>query len=517
MKQNIYLLCFCLSISTLFWAGCKKQLDAPKELQTEGSSVDYTSEGAAKAALVGAYTQYQNFAWEQLALLQVRGDDVNSGGGKSAPYDQAPYHDIDLFNYDANFWMLNSVWNGMFQNVLQITSQMGQLENFKTGGVNAALIDQYIAECKVMRAYISLQLARTWGGVFKVNSTDQTTLEVLPKDDIMKWIISDMEDASTKLPDMRPNERADLKGGITRYGALAVRAMAELELKDYAAVATTTGAIIASNKFTLNTDFNKLFKTAGKLSNENLLELQFSDFNSASGDSRNYLGAFFGPTSWTPVVSSASGGWGFYEPSEKYIKFMLGRGERTRLQSSVIFTPSGIAKIKSDPAFATLPAWITNVTIEGDVFNESSRVYFYSGKHYLPSIELVTGRNGYASNKNYIITRYAEILLMYAEAVTRGGAASAGSADGAVNLVRQRAGLLPLSNVTSQQVMDEKYAELGMEWGIRYYDMVRLENTTALSYDGRTFTMAKKYLPYPLAQLDKSVLLQQYADTHPDH
>jgi len=65
--------------------------------------------------------------------------------------------------------------------------------------------------------------------------------------------------------------------------------------------------------------------------------------------------------------------------------------------------------------------------------------------------------------------------------------------------------------------MDEKYAELAMEWGIRFYDMIRLENTTELSYDGRTFAMNKKYLPYPLAALDKSFLLKQYADTHPEH
>jgi hypothetical protein len=47
--------------------------------------------------------------------------------------------------------------------------------------------------------------------------------------------------------------------------------------------------------------------------------------------------------------------------------------------------------------------------------------------------------------------------------------------------------------------------------------MVRLENTAELSYDGRTFTMNKKYYPYPLPQLDKSPILKEYADTHPDH
>jgi hypothetical protein len=517
MKSRNYLLAPVFIMTSLVMTSCSKQLDEPKELQTEARSVDYSSATAAKAALVGAYVQFQSYWWEQLALLQVRGDDVNSGGGKSAPYDQAPYHDIDLFVYDANFWMLNSTWDGMFQHVLQITAQIEQLEKFREGGVSSALIDQYIAECKVMRAHITLQLSRTWGGVFKIDAVDPSALQMQTKDDIMNWIKADMADASAKLPDVHPNQRTDLKGGITKWAALAIKAMAEQELKDYNAVAATTAEIISSNKFTLYPDFNKLFKTAGKLSSENILELQYSDFNSGSGDSWNYLGAFFGPTDWSPAVSSAFGGWGFYEPSEKYIKFMLKRGERTRLQTSVLFTPSGIDKIKSDPEFATLPSWVSNTTLEGDVFLNSPRAYFQSGKHYLPTTELIPGRNDYASNKNYHVIRYAEILLMYAEAVTRGGAATAGTADNAVNLVRARAGMPPVSGVTTQQVLDEKFAELAMEWGIRFYDMVRTENAAALSYDGRTFTMAKKYLPYPLAQLDKSYLLKEYFATHPDH
>lgn len=101
-----------------------------------------------------------------------------------------------------------------------------------------------------------------------------------------------------------------------------------------------------------------------------------------------------------------------------------------------------------------------------------------------------------------IVIRYAEILLMYAEALTRGASGSGMTADQAVNMVRSRAGLSPLSGVSSDDVMDEKFAELGMEWGIRYYDMIRLDNYSELSYDGRTFTADKEFLPYPQAQVD---------------
>jgi hypothetical protein len=56
--------------------------------------------------------------------------------------------------------------------------------------------------------------------------------------------------------------------------------------------------------------------------------------------------------------------------------------------------------------------------------------------------------------------------------------------------------------------MDEKYAELGMEWGTRYFDMVRLEEYSALSYDGRTFTADKIFLPYPQNAVDKLPVLK---------
>jgi starch-binding outer membrane protein, SusD/RagB family len=58
-------------------------------------------------------------------------------------------------------------------------------------------------------------------------------------------------------------------------------------------------------------------------------------------------------------------------------------------------------------------------------------------------------------------------------------------------------------------VLDEKFAELAMEWGTRYYDMIRYGNYDELSYDGRTFTEDKVYLPYPQSQKD---LLQALSD-----
>lgn len=495
-----------LCLLPVFVLNCEDKLDEEQELVVIIDDIDYSSEDGAFGALVGAYERFQNVGWEQIPLLSVRGDDVNAGGLG----DQQGFADTDNFIYDNSYWMYNVFFENWAQDILQITAQMEQLERFRAGGVNSGLIDQYIAECRVLRGFITLELSRVFGDVYKIETTDQTQIQVLPKDELMVWISNQMDLAIPYLLDVAPNQRVDLPGGITKYTGLTVKAMANLEVENYQNVADAAGEIINSNKFQLFDDFYHLFKTEGKLANENILEIQYSDFGQASGENVSHLFAFYGPQNWSAAVPEATSGWGFYEPSFKYIKFMLDRGETVRLETSVLFTDRGITELQTDPAYATLPSWISNTTRDGDVINDYSRAYFASGKHYLPSIELTPGRTNYGTNKNYTVIRYAEVLLMYAEALTRGATGNAGTADSAVNKIRNRAGLGNITGVTSEQVMDEKFAEFGMEWGIRYHDMVRLGKTDELSYDGRTFTMQKAYLPYPQAQLDQSYILNEY-------
>ena len=258
-------------------------------------------------------------------------------------------------------------------------------------------------------------------------------------------------------------------------------------------------------------DFSEAFKLEGKLSDENLLEMQHSDFNQGSGDSKNHLWAFYGPQKWEPAVAGSRGGWGFWEPSMEYIKFMIDREDEERLVASVLFTPRGIADLKKESGYSDLPAYISNTTPYGDTYLDYPRAKYASGKHYMPSKYLIEGRTQYGSNKNFPVLRYAEVLLMHAEALTNGANSSSISADEAVNIVRSRAGLSKLSGVTSSDVMDEKFAELAMEWGDRFYDSVRTGKTSHLNQNGAVYDDSKRYFPYPQAQVDLLPALQQNA------
>ncbi len=504
IKQSAFVLAILFTL-----ASCEEELNSLPENVDFTEDTDYNDASEMINYLTGAYGKVYARGWEQPPLISVRGDDVNAGGLG----DQQPFADTDNFIYDKDYWMYNSLWQTLYSDVFAVHSAIEQIEKFKEFANDNEITraNQYIAEAKTLRAWMLFQLTRVWGDIFITYTSDPTDLlteEVSTKEEVMQHISNEMDEAITYLPELHPNERTDIRGGVTAYTAMAMKALANLELENYQVVADVTGDIINSGKFSLFPDFYELFKTDGKLSSENLFELQYSDFGQGAGEVKIHDFVFYGPQGWTPAVDGAGAGWGFYEPSLKFIKFMLDRNETVRLETSVLFTDRGIDELQTDPDYSTLPAFVSNTTRDGDVINDYARALFASGKHYLPSNQLTPGRTEYGTNKNYIVIRYAEILLMYAEALTHGASGMGITADQAVNEVRSRAGLTSLSGVTTAQVMDEKFAELGMEWGIRYYDMIRLGQTSELSYDGRTFSEDKTYLPYPQAQVDQLPTLE---------
>jgi starch-binding outer membrane protein, SusD/RagB family len=499
-----------LIMACLFTCGvivsCDNRLNEPLEYEIPLEGIDYTKSEDMILLLRGSYAKLNELQWETFPLVAVRGDDVNAQG------DQVPLTNTDNFQYDRSFWMYNSAWLNFYTDILNYHANMEQIERYKEFAQNKAEADQYIAEIKVMRGWSLLQLYRLWGGLIIPSSSQADELysaPVVSPEEVLQHISSQMDEAIPMLPQVRPNQRTDIPGGVTAYTAYAIKALANLELENYQAVADATGAIISSGLFSLYPDYYQLFKLPGELSNESLLELQYSDLGTGTGDvgQFNYLNDFFGPNDYAPAVAGASGGWGFWEPTLKYITFMLNRNETVRLETSVLFTNQGIDLVKQNYT-GTLPAFVSNTTREGDVIGKTdgtpnARAIFSSGKHYLPSTQLTPGRTSWGMSKNFLVIRYAEILLMHAEALTQGATSSAMTADQAVNAVRSRAGLGPITGVTIDNVLDEKFAEFAMEWGIRFYDLVRHEKTQELDYGGRNYEEGQdRFIPYPLQQLD---------------
>ncbi len=507
IKKNKLLLL--LASFAIMLTGCTEQLDQPLLNNNFAGGTDYSKTEDMILSLVGVYQSVANRGWEQPLVVSTRGDDVNAAG------DQQGLKNMDRYVYDNSFFGSRTLWETYYGDIIRAHTGMEQIERYKelADADGVVLGNQYVAEAKVLRALLLFQLSQVYGAVFiptSSNLNDFANVTSVPsKDEVMQHLVAQMDEAIPFLPDMRPNERRDLPGGVTKYTALHIKALASQELKNYQGVADAAGEIIASGKFSLFPDYYQLFKTPGKLSNESLYEFQYSDFGEGTGQRVGVTYSPFGPNGWTPAVTGASAGWGFFEPSIKYVKFMLDRGERTRLETSVLFTQTGIDSIIRTTGYtvATLPAFVSPTTRDGDILSNNARHILSSGKHYLPTRQLIPGRTAYGSNKNYIIYRYSETLLMYAEALKQGASNSAISADQAVNLVRERAGLTPITGVTLDQIVDEKYAEFAMEWGKRFYDMVRLERYTELNFGGRNFTKERSFVTYHQDQIDEFPIL----------
>lgn len=488
---------------------CTDELDQPELNNNFAGGTDFSKTDEMVFSLIGVYSEVSYRNWERPLVVSTRGDDVNAAG------DQQGLKNQDRYVYDNSFFGSRTLWEGYYETIIGAHTAMEQISRYMefADDDGIALGNQYIAEAKVLRGILLFQLSHVYGAVFIPQSSDlnefANVTSVPTKEEVMQHISDQMDEVIPLLPDMRPNERTDLPGGVTRYTALMLKAAANQELKNYQAVADATGQIINSGKFTLFPDFYELFKTPGKLSDESLFELQFSDFGQGEGDRVSHLYAPYGPNSWEPEVTGAASGWGFFEPSMKYVEFMLDREENVRLETSVFFSQKGIDSLIASTSYTpeTLPGFVSPETRDGDTNTSDVRSIFSSGKHYLPTNQLIPGRTDYGSNKNYIVFRYAETLLMYAEALLQGASGSGISADQAVNLVRARAGLTPLSGVTLDQVVDEKYAELAMEWGKRFLDMVRLERYDELSYGGRNFTPDKAFVTYHQDQIDEFPIL----------
>lgn len=497
--QNSMLLLLLIVSAT----GCKKFLDRDLEDQTRGSAIDYTNIGSMYQAVSGVYRTAGSEApgfthWMDCGVRSVRGDDVAKG---SSPNDQSTLTDIKMFQNNnpgvVSFWGNNNYWNNHYQLVLYCNGAMTDLDKFAAnipaGDVaNTKLYKQYKGEVRVIRALSHLLISRVFGSVPIVASNENlATISKRSPLEIRQWIIDEMDSCINDLEDLRPNQSAH-QGAVTKYTALLLKAKAAADAAGndngspfWDIVLSSTQQIIDSRKFSLYPDFYQLWKKPGKLCDESLYELQFSDFGTSSGTSIG-PGAFFmfqGPNG--NQQGSPVSGWGFMQPTDAIVTFLTGRNDSVRLKTSVLTAGA------TEATFVTTPS--------GDnIYGNGNGQRYFMGKAYFPRNQMTPGRTDYGSNNNVRVLRYADALLLNAEAKVRKGQ----NGDAPFNEVHVRAKLTAMSGVTLQNVLDERRAEFACEWwGERYNDLIRTgQAATVLGSNG--FAAGKEYVPIPQAQKD---------------
>ncbi|HML70865.1 MAG: RagB/SusD family nutrient uptake outer membrane protein [Parabacteroides sp.] len=474
-KQMLWALLLVMTFSS-----CSDFLDKLPENRVEAELVDYTKTSDMYMPVSGTYAVARNkfSAWMAFGLIAVRGDDVDKG---SSPTDQIEFKYCKEFQYDriTGYWALNAAWEGLYNVISTSNAALESLDKYAAHITNEAdrkKYAEYTAEVRFIRAFSYFRIVNLWGNAPLLLNNQELNLVKSSREEIYNFIYSELEYCVANLPALRPNEQTNKLGAVTRYTAQALLAKAYLYNENWDGVLAATNDIISSNKFSLYNDFYQLFKIPGKLSNESLFELQYTDFGNGSGDivSSDAWFAFQGPRGGKSPIE----GWGFMTPTDNVRAFFAARGETVRSDAS--FLVAGKTTLSGD-------------TIKPGLAGEPT---CYNGKAYTPSNQLTPGRTSYGANNNIRILRYADVLLMNAEAKIRKGQ----NGDAEINQVRERAKLAPLTGATLDQLLDERRAEFAMEWGERFFDLVRTDKAAG-TLPGFVKGVSE-YYPIPQNQID---------------
>ncbi|SFH01567.1 RagB/SusD family nutrient uptake outer membrane protein [Pontibacter chinhatensis] len=472
VKRNSFILISALTIGGL--ASCSEDfLDVEPEGVGVGEDFFTTAEHARLAinSVYGNTREWNVIAFAHLAITTITSDNAAKG---SVPGDAGFMDEYDNFTLTATEGQLNGYWNGQYQ-AINLTNQI--LTNVPLIDMDAAEKERILAEAKFFRAYHYFSLVRAFGGVplrlsvpLPGEQEDPATLNI-PRsspEEVYAQIIKDLTEAAAVLP----NRGATARGRATQGAALGMLAKVQLYQRNWQEVVNLANQVEGLG-YNLVEDYYSIFRIAGEHNNESIFEIEAQTVpgNCPASNSQ-----------WAEVQGvRGQFGWGFVEPTEDLVNAYEEGDER--LDATILFRGE--------------------TTPEGDLINPNAPNPRYNQKAYVPSF--VTNECGYAKDQNVRILRFAEVLLMRAEASNELGDTQQALAD--LNRVRERAGLDPIESATQEELRNliwhERRVELALENGDRFFDLVRQGRAAeVLQAQGKQFQAGKNELmPIPQQQI----------------
>lgn len=481
-KKIIYLASLCLLLSV--FQGCNDFLEeAPLDAPATGKF--FNNENEMNVALNAVYkSAYWNFGntpyqsvvdgWTDIALLRA----VELGEGNFDVYNQ----------HSAGIWRLAYI-------TIQRANTM--LSGMETGKANVpeAAYNRLHAEARFLRAWAYFYLTFMFGDVPLITepvSPDQFYAQTRTlQADVISFIHSELDAVAATLS-WTPTQR----GRVSKAVALGLKARTALFSKDYRTAADVSKTIIDNAGLSLNPRFEDLFTRAGQAPNAGK-EIMWEILNTEADPSA---------LTWLPLgsISRAAGGQSGRFPQQRLVD-MFEAKDGKRIDESAVYDATKPRlnrdrRLKFTVAMPGDTIYMNLVTVVYDVYKPTTSFKnadgswttranadydnafgpAKSGVGLLHAKYTMTGENAFQSRVNFILMRYAEVLLTYAEAKIELNEIDA-SVINAINQVRRRAKQPDVDiiiqgdqNELRQLIRRERVAELAME-GFRWFDIRRYE------------------------------------------
>ena len=456
-------------------SGCKKDfLDTTSPF---GASITeyYSTQDEAVVALTSCYNLLSARV-EGLYALGVDGIGIYASdlaiSGRVSEFDYSPFESNAQNGSES---VLLNIWSQAYAGIYRCNIFLERIEGIEFE--DPSLKDRMIAEAKFLRGFFYFDLIRVFGDVplvLEVLQADEAFVAKDPKEDVYRQVEQDFSDAIQALPLKSEYAPGDM-GRITKGAAQAYLMKAYLYQKKYSEAALIGAEVYTSQEYAIADNYLSSFQIDTENGIESILEIQcISDSGQGLGNAHYDLEAFDD----TPNPR------GYTQPNTEY-------------RNSYGETASG------DPD----PRRDLNIQ-----FSVISNTLLRSNKYTLPQDPQPA--NQFDGGNNYVLMRYADFLLLYAEALNETGDNLL--ALDMINEVRQRPDvMMPLLEGLNQEqtrlaIYDERKWELGLE-GHRFFDLVRwgIAGEVIRALDRPFVDGVHELMPIPQSELDLNPNLDQ--------
>ena len=522
---------------TMVFAACNKDRLEVDPVNQFLSSNYYETEQQISNALIGAYDPVGwSMAFGQwispTMFGEIRSDNANAGGDASNN-DQPGWQEFDDFRNSNINTVTHPIYRRSYIGIGRVNALL-ELSELETPAVQV-----FKAEALFLRAYYHFELFRHFGPIPVVTTSlapSALDLERNAMSEVMQQIVQDCEDAAAVLPNLVASGQ---EGRATKGAALALMGKAYLYWADlkgddvglFDQAATAFQEVVDLGVYQLEDDMERLYQLGVRNTAESVFEIQHnplysSDWGWSEGVDGNAMIQLCGIRGLCAEHPNYEAGWGFMSVTEGLWNHFLDDDQFRR--DVAIVSEDELAQDMADAGLSCDP--LIDMTQNNPQDYTGYWQQKYSNYKSFAGMNVNGGNEHLTKALNAHSIRYADVLLMHAEALHR-GTGDDGSAMASIDAVRERAAG-PGDNTgnfrTAADVMAaegwslldliwyERRAEFACE-GDRWYDLVRSgrANSSLFVGDGdKEGNFSDEHLWLPIA-LEETVLATGLT-TYPD-